>query len=268
MTPEEELARLNRVIHQYESVFKTTTDSEQRRRVVKQLKDLKDYREKLVAVNVLDAKAEEQAEETSDDLAQFPFLRTLVAREADLQPRLRVPHFWAREQEPTPAQREIFHLMLHMRWFREEFLPFLTEKRLKLDFKFSLDRDGFYARFQDVERKLEDFREEVTRLGEGVAGREMELEVRKRMSKLTRQIEADASKLFQAVKVFARELVEDADGEGVKCLNGAERIAFDSIEGTRVLEGRTVRGALDELARLASEVEEYLNVPDIESQER
>ncbi len=59
----------------------------------------------------------------------------------------------------------------------------------------------------------------------------------------------------------------DAYGEGVKCLNGREKIAFDDIEGRRALEGRTVRDALDELARLASEVGSCLNVPEIESQE-
>lgn len=268
MTPEEELARLNRVIHQYETVFKTTSDSEQRQRVEKQLKELKKYREKILAVNVFDEKAtQEAAGEKSDDLAEFPLLAKLAAKDAELPPRQRLAPLWTHDAEATTAQQEVFRLMLYVRWFREEFLPFLTEKRLKLDFKYSLDRDGFYARFQEVERKLDDFSEENAGLAEGVAGRELELEKRKRLGKLKREIESDAAKLFHAVLVFARDLKEDAEGEGVKCLNGEERIAFDSIEGRRALEGKTVRSALDQLARLASEVEAYLNVPDIESQE-
>lgn len=266
MTPEEELARLERVIHQYESVYKTTTDREQRKRVEKQLRELRRHRENILAVNIIDAQAVEKAEK-SDDLADFPFLKRLLEREAELQPRNRLAELWASDTEATPAQQEIFHLMIYMRWFRDEFLPFLTEKRLKLDFKFSLDRDSFYARFQEVERKLDNFKEENASLAEMSAGHEMELEMRKRFGKLKREIESDAAKLFRALDVFARELGLDADGEGVKCLNGNERIAFDSIEGKRALEGRTVRWALDELGRLASEVEGYLNVPDIESQE-
>ncbi len=267
MTPEEELARLDRVIHQYESVFRTTSDSEQRARVEKQLRELKSYREKILAVNVIDVEAVRETEERPDDLAEFPFLRRLIEREARLPGQQRLEPLGARDGPATPAQLEIFHLMLYARWFRDEFLPFLTEKRLKLDYKFSLDRDAFYAKFQEVERRLDEHREESARLAGGMASREMEQQLRKRITKLRRQIEADAAKLFGELLAFAQELGVDAYGEGVKCLNGRERIAFDSIEGRRELEGRTVRDALDELARLASEVGRYLNVPDIEASE-
>jgi len=266
MTPEEELARLNRVIHQYESVYRTTSDKEQRQRVEKQLKELKKRREQILAVNVIEPEPA-AAEEGSDNLSDFPVLERLLARETSLDPQNRAPLLWARDAQPSSAQQEVYHLTLYMRWFREEFLPFLTEKRLKLDFKFSLDRDGFYARFQDVERKLDGFREENHRLQESTTGHEMESEMKRRVGKLKREIEADAARLFHAVRVFAQELSEDAMGEGVKCLNGNERIEFDSIEGKRTLEGRTVRGALDDVGRLGSEIERYLNVPDLEGQE-
>jgi hypothetical protein len=266
MTPEEELTRLNRVIRQYESVYKTTSDKEQRQRVEKQLKELKKQREQILAVNIIEPEPP-AAEGGTSDLSDFQALERLVARESTLDPPKRVPLLWQRDAQPSSAQQEIYHLMLYMRWFREEFLPFLTEKRLKLDFKFSLDRDGFYARFQDIERKLDGFREENKRIQESSAGHEMEIERKKRIGKLTREIEADAAKLYHSVRVFGQELSEDAMGEGVKCLNGNERIEFDRIEGKRALEGRTVRGALDDMTRLGSEIERYLNVPDLDNQE-
>lgn len=266
MTPEEELARLNRVIHQYETVFKTTTDSGQRQRVEKQLRELMKQREQILAVNVIDTETVQDAEEP-DSLAELTFLRRLLARESGLKPDHRLALLWGHDAAPTAAQQEIYYLMLYVGWFRDEFLPFLTEKRLKLDYKHSLDRDAFYARLQEVERKLEGFREENARLGEDLAGYEMELEMRKRFGKLKREIETDAAKLFHAVHVFASDLGEDAAGEGVKCLNGNERIEFDSIEGKRALQWWSVRKALGELAQLASEIGQYLNVPDIESQE-
>ncbi|HUI71782.1 MAG TPA: hypothetical protein VL354_14780 [Spirochaetia bacterium] len=266
MTPEEELARLNRVIHQYETVYKTTTDKEQRQRVEKQLKDLKQEKEKFLATNTVAEKPAEN-EQGSDELAELPLLQRLIAREAGLQEGRRLAPLWAPDARPTSVQREVYHLMLYVSWFRDEFLPFLTEKRLKLDFKYSLDRDGFYAQFQEVERKLDGFREENGRLAAGMAGHELELEMRKRLGKLRREIEADAAKLFHAVRSFAQELSEDADGDGVKCLNAKDRVTFDSIEGRRALEGRTVRKSLEAMARLASEIVTFLQVPDMESQE-
>jgi len=53
----------------------------------------------------------------------------------------------------------------------------------------------------------------------------------------------------------------------VKCLNCNGVIHFDPIEGTRVLQGRTVGGALHELRLFVMEAIAYLNVPDIDMQE-
>jgi hypothetical protein len=53
MTPEEELKRLNRLIRQYEIVYKTTPDADQRERVESKLKELRGYRDMILAVNVI-----------------------------------------------------------------------------------------------------------------------------------------------------------------------------------------------------------------------
>jgi hypothetical protein len=161
----------------------------------------------------------------------------------------------------------MYHLSLFVSYFEREYLPFLTEKQLKLDFKFSLDRDAFYSRFQDLQRKIENFREENSRLADGSVSRDREMEVRKRSNKLTRLTQADAAKFFRAVGRFSGELGEDACGDGVKCLNSDAEISFDQIEGERVLLGRSVRDALGELEQFALEAVSYLNIPDMESQE-
>ena len=82
--------------------------------------------------------------------------------------------------------RKIARIILYARHFEAEYLPFLTEKQLKLDFKFSMDRDGFYRRFQGLDRKVKDFLEEHKRLEDGVFSKDMETEVRKRSFKLKR----------------------------------------------------------------------------------
>lgn len=250
MTPEEELKQLNKLIRQYETVYRTTPDAEQRERAARQLKEMRSYRAKILAVNVIDTKEVEEPVQSGDELEAFPILKRLS--EADVS---------------GIEDQEIARVILYVRHYQAEYLPFLTEKQLKLDFKFSMDRDGFYRRFQEMDRKVVDFLEERRRLDDGFFSKEMEAEVRKRGFKLKRQIAVEASRFFRSIERFTKELVEDASGDGVKCLNADREIAFDEIEGKKSLEGKTVREALEDLGALATEVVAFLNIPEIESQE-
>jgi hypothetical protein len=251
MTPEEELKKLNRLIHQYETVYRTTTDAEQKDRASRELKELKSYRDKILAVNVIDRGKLAEQPPAADSLVDYPVLAGLVCGDTEA---------WEGDQE-------VHHLSLYFSHFEHEFLPFLTETRLKLDFKHSLERDGFYRRYQEVQRRLEDWNEAHRTLDEGGYNRDLESEVRTRIFKLKRVLEVEANRFFRAVQRFAETLVEDARGDGVKCLNGSDPIEFDRIEGERLLTGMTVTDALEALRGLAEEVAGYLRIPDVEGQE-
>jgi len=267
MTREEELKRLNRLIRQYETVYRTTPDPDQRERVERQLKDLQSYRQKILAVNVIDRREMEEAGDGGDELAEYPVLKRLSAGNVIASAGRGVLSFASKDAAMTSAQKEMFHLSLYAHYFQREYLPFLTEKQLKLDFKFSMDRDGFYNSFQALQRKIDNYREENSRLSEGIVSRDMETEIRKRAFKLTRLIEVDAARFFRAIGRFCDELGEDARGDGVKCLNCDAEIAFDVIEGSRVLQGGNVSEALVELADFAAEAVAFLNIPEMDSQE-
>jgi len=268
MTPEEEVRGLNKLIRQYETVYRTTSDPDQKVRAQRQLKDLQSYREKIIAVHVINKKdLVEKDREEIDPLEAAPILRELLAKNSTGPRAEAVPPFTVGEAEPTRIQQEMFHLALYIRFYEKEFLPFLTEKQLKLDFGLSFDRDRFYGTFQGIQRKIAAYRDESRRLQEGMVGRDMALEVRKRTSMLTRLIQAEAARFFRAIGRFCAELIEDAHGDMVKCLNCNGVISFDPIEGARVLRGRTVGGALGDLQAFAAEAVAYLNIPEIEGQE-
>jgi hypothetical protein len=267
MTPEEEVKRLNKLIRQYETVYRTTPDPDQRERVERQLRDLKSYREKILTVNVIREQDLADVEDGEDPLAHAPQLKALLAKNGTDSPGDAVASFAAGESQATAVQEEMYHLALYVRHFEREFLPFLTEKQLKLDFKYSLDRDAFYNSFQAIERKISAYRDEGRRLADGLVSREMEMEMRKRTLKMTRLIQAEAARFFRAIDRFCGVLIEDARGDMVKCLNCNGVITFDPIEGARHLQGRTVGGALGDLRQFASEAIAYLNMPDIEGQE-
>ena len=250
MTPEEELKQLNKLIRQYETVYRTTPDADQRERAVRQLKEMKSYRSKILAVNEIDRDKIEETAESRDDLAAFPILQKLLAGDTS-----------------GVEDLEIARIMLYARHFQTEYLPFLTEKQLKCDFKFSMDRDGFYRRFQELDRRIKDYQDERRRLDAGVFSKDMETEIRKRGFKLKRVIAVEASRFFRSLMRFSRELVEDVNGDGVKCLNGEREVEFDQIEGRKSLEGRSILEALELLGSLAAEVVAFLNIPEIETQE-
>jgi len=252
MTPEEEVRRLNRLIRQYEDIWRTTPDADQKDRAARQLRELRAYRDKILAVNVIDRGKVEEPKEAVDALAAWPLLLQLAAD----------------DDEKTPdVDGEVHHVALYLEHFSAEYLPFLTETRLKLDLKRAIERDAFYRRFQELERRLEDWREAHRRLDDGGFNRDLEKEIRTRLFKLKRVLVVEASRFFRSLQRFARVLGEDAGSDGVQCLNAKDEIAFDPIEGTRRLAGMTVEKALGELEALAAEAIDYLSIPEIGNQE-
>jgi hypothetical protein len=251
MTPEEEVRRLNRLIRQYEDVWRTTPDADQKERASRQLRELRAYRDKILAVNVIDRGKVDEPKEAPDALAEWPLLRELEAA----------------DDKTADLDVEVRHVALYLDHFSQEYLPFLTETRLKLDLKRAIERDAFYRRFQELERRLEDWREAHRRLDDGGFNRDLENEIRTRLFKLKRILAVEASRFFRSLQRFARVLVEDARTDGVQCLNAKDEIAFDPIEGVRRLAGRTVEEALGELEVFATEAVDYLSIPEIGNQE-
>jgi hypothetical protein len=265
MTPEEELKRLNRLIRQYEAVYRTAPDAGQRERVVRKLKEFQSYREKILSVNVIDERFLEDKADDGDGLDAYPVLASLMAKNA-IQPHGKgISTLAAKDAAPTSTQREMFNLTLYAQYFGQEFLPFLTEKQLKLDPKFSMDRDSFYNGFEALQRKMGDYRETNQNLIEGILSRDLETEVRKRVFKLTRLVEMEAAKFFRAIERFCAELGEDARAGGVKCRNWSAAVFFDVIEGARMLQGRRIIDVFAELQALAAETVAYLNIPEIDT---
>src|SRR5512136_82568 len=111
MTPEEELKRLNRLIHQYETVYRTTADSDQKERASRELKELKSYRAKILTVNVIDRGKLAETPTAADELGDYPILAGLVAGDSAV---------WEGDQE-------VHHISLYLSHFEQELLPVLTE---------------------------------------------------------------------------------------------------------------------------------------------
>jgi hypothetical protein len=257
MTPEEELLRLNRLIRQFESVYRTTSDPVQRERVSRELKCLKTEKQNIENFHELDPyQIQEQPE--VDELQGLEFLKRIL--------ELAQPGDGSSTDE-DPEDHEQVYLSKYLRFFEKEFLPLLSETKLKLDFKHSLERDGFYHRFGNLRRLLYDVRDEGSRMDPFFVEKHAE-DLRQRSFKKKRNIALETDKFFRSLLKFTTELVEDISRGGSVCLNALDTVHFDrKIEGLRYLEGYVVRHALDQLNSLAKEIVGFLNVPQIGSQE-
>ncbi len=249
MTPEEELRKLGKLIQQFEVVYRSSADADQRERVGKELRKLKSYKEKLKKFHRIDEN-DAGDEGAIDRLDGMPFLRAMA--ESD-------------RKETAYTDREVYHISLYLRFFEKDFLSILSETRLKLDFKHSLERDSFYHRFESLRRRLEDFEEESAR--SGAADESQKAEMKQRSFKRQRNLAVEVDRFFRSLRAFAGELIQDLEQDGLKCLNGDDVIQFDRIEGHRYLEGVKVKDALQRLKDLAHEVVQYLNIPQIRVQE-
>ncbi|RPJ07024.1 MAG: hypothetical protein EHM28_08610 [Spirochaetaceae bacterium] len=247
--PVEELKQLNRAIHQYEIVLKTTKDPVQKHRVSKELVRLRDYREKFHHVYSV---VEEETEQTSEnEFEGFPFLYQNVSLDED-----RLAH-----------DREVNALLAILHFFEKEFLSLMTERRLKLDFKYSLERDGFYHLFQDIQKRISDFEDELKIINNGNYKEAALTEIKNRRLRKRRILIIETDKFFRRLKKFDQEILEDIEKDGTACLNKDERVHFEMIEGMRYLEGYTVAESMSIMFQFTNEAISYFNLPEIIVQE-
>lgn len=254
MKPEDELKNINKLIRQFESVYRSSSDPYQLDRVSKELKRLKKYREKLESFHVIDS--EELVEpQLQDELEDFPYLRDLIEQDNRSED----------DPELNLLGKELFRFLLYLNYFEKEFLTFLSEKRLKLDFKHSIERDSFYHRFGAVFRRLQDIQEDASRIDSYQGSHEKEM--RQRSSKKKRNLSLDGDRFFRSLVKFSKDLIEDLQEDGLKCLNGNEIMKFDKLEGNKYLEGVKVEDALVKLRNFCSEVVLFLNIPQVKAEE-
>ncbi|MBN2441028.1 MAG: hypothetical protein JXJ04_06770 [Spirochaetales bacterium] len=248
INPQKEIQKLTSAIKQYTLILKTTVDPHQQARARKKLKELQAYKNRLIATFEFDEKMQ------GDDGEEKHY------EENDFISRIK-----AKYPGKPNYDEEVYELNLYLDFFYTEFLAIFSERKMKLDFKFSLDRDNFHQNYLGVKSRLDDYMQEHSRIKDGLLNKEVELEMKRRIVKIKRNLFIETYRFFKLVQNFANELILDLETQGLKCLNGDQVISFEFIEEKRFLEGYTVKEALDELLVFSKEVTDFLNIPDFES---
>ncbi len=249
LNPDKELERINLSIKRYELIARTSTNPYHQKRVTRILNELVKYRERIMLLFHITGIGEPAEPEESGNAVQSKFFSLLVDD--------------ASGDETFDV--EIHTLNMYMEFFYEEFLSFFSERKLKLDFKHSIDRDNSHHKFMEIKRRVEDFEKESYIGRDGSFQKDLEQEIRLRNIKLKRTLCIEAHKFFVWVRDFASALVDDLESESLLCTNGDDIISFELNFDRHYCEGFTVKQALIELVSFSGEVIEYLNIPDIEA---
>ncbi len=248
--PIQELKQINKAIKQYELVLKTTSSQIQKQRVKKELIKLKNYRDNLQHVFSILEEPEEAISE--DEFKSFPLLNQILAF----------------TEEKYLADSEINNIYHILSCFENEFIPVLTERKIKLDFKYSLERDSFYNLYLELRKRVSDFEEQLLIIENGKYTEGTLLEIKNRLLKKRRVLLIETDHFFRKIKKFSDELIKDIEKNGSECLNKDDTLNFELIEGKRYLEGYIVGHAIRMLNTFAKEVLMYLNLPETIVQEQ
>jgi len=236
------------ILRQLEGVFRTSTDPEQRRRVAREIKQIKNSISNLQSILSVQQKYglsssvdEDEGEEIFKTLNRIPVEKFLKgSRDSEMQA-----------------------LISYVEFYEKNYLPVLSEYYMKLDYNHSMKRDTFYPRYMELKKIMKEYVYEVeVQIGEEYNS----IAVYKDKSivyKLRQQYLMLLDKYYKELKVFLEELLEDHSSGGSIVLNPLDFINMSEFEVDRKLDGYTVINGILEICSFCDEIIQFLAIPNL-----
>ena len=161
-------------------------------------------------------------------------------------------------------ERDVRATILYLHEFEQEYLGIFTSRKLRLDVKYSVERDSFYDLFHQLSRSLKNYRMEADRIAEGTYTKQYETDILKRKVEMRHALLVEVDWFFRKLRRFARELINDIAGDAVLCQNPDESLDYTNLDRERQLRGKTVAEAVVMLLELATEAVSYIDIPDFQ----
>lgn len=165
-------------------------------------------------------------------------------------------------KEHKQQVREVQAIQLYLHHFDTEYIGLLNERKLRLDVKFSVERDGFYHAFSNLRRRADSYCVEASRIQSGEYAKAYEEDILKRMVEMRHNLFIETNRFFRHMLRFTEDLLEDLEGEAILCQNGSETLDYTRLDRETELRGQTVQEGLQSIHDFSAEVVAYLNIPD------
>ncbi len=252
--PNEEYRKITKSLKDLYILLKITKNPDTRAEIQRKIRKLEARKTELTTIFSFDDVDEEnEKEDTAVDAAEqdFPILNSAEQR------------FRHEVSIKDCPDSDFKPLLLYMRYFETELLGILSVRKLKLDVKFSIQRDNYYNRFSELNRNLQRHLKEQWRLEIADYSKAYEEELLKRRIETKHQLLFELHNFFNNLFTFAKTLEKDISGAQILCLNNDVRLEYSNIDSETVLRGKKVSDAVIHLKNFSSEFLEYLDMPDI-----
>jgi hypothetical protein len=236
------------ILKQLEGVYKTSNDLDQRKRVAREIRDIKRIISNLQSILSLQQKygLHQVQHELEGDEAFKLLSRIMVAKFIN-----------------NSRDSEMDALVSYVDYYEKNYLPVLSEYYVKLDYNNSMKRDVFYPRYMEMKKMLNEYMYEVE-----VQVREefTSIAVHKDKSliyKLRQQYLMALDRYFRDLRAFLDELLTDHASGGSSVLNPLDFVSMSEFEVDRKMDGYTVINALMEIQTFSDEIIRFLAIPNM-----
>ena len=248
----ETLDQKTRVLKQLEGVFKTSTDLAQKKRVWKEIQEIKEVIKKL-----------QRSYDSSGGGIRGIEGKTKPPQDASSGPTL-LGGIPVKPYKKDSRDREMDTIVSYMHYFENNYLPLLSEYYMKLDYSHSGKRDTFYPRFMEIMHLLKQYDFEDRSVHGGIMGYPQSSRSDKSAVNKGRQRYLFAlDGFFKDLRTFVRTLITDYNKGGTVLLNPDDGVRLDDFEENRVLNDYTVVQALEEVYLFSEEFVRFLGMPEI-----
>jgi len=234
------------VLQQLEGVLKTTADELQKKRVAKEIKEMK---KKIKEMEVLlnDISGDAYREEDDED-ERYDSYRLLTNIQIE----------WYNKHH---NDREMDALISYLNFFEMNYLPILSEYYIKLDFNHSLKRDSYYTKYLEIKKILKEYDYELDILYNDEYNRIALHHDKSLIYKIRYQFMLEVNNYFRDLRGFIQTLLNDYQTGGNIILNPDEKIELSEFEENRKLDGYNVISALEEIHKFCDEIIKFLSIP-------
>ena len=233
------------LLKQLEGVYKTSINSAQKKRVLKEIRDIKISLRRLKTVLELHSGIEGESETPADEERNFSILSMIKVRKFS----------------EVSRDREMDAVISYTDFFEKNYLPILSEFYIKLDFNNSLKRDTYYPRYMEIKKLLKEYVYEAevhsSREYDSIAS----FKDKSNVYKIRQRYLLSLDSYYKDLKSFTESLISNYMSGGSIIMNSLDKISLSEFENDRRLDGYTVVDALSEMYTFCDEFTRFLGVP-------